>query len=91
MSADVTMQVRLYLLSKELLFCGRHEVDQMYLTKQSDEKDKMNEWVRLTSTDGYDYLVRRKVAMCSGTLKNMLSSESRYQRLPINPLTRHRN
>ncbi|EJF61552.1 POZ domain-containing protein [Dichomitus squalens] len=45
---------------------------------QGDERDRMNEWVRLTSTDGYDYLVRRKVAMCSGTLKNMLSSESSF-------------
>ena len=36
----------------------------------------MDEWVRLTSNDGYHYLVKRKVAMCSGTLKNMLSAES---------------
>ncbi len=35
----------------------------------------MNEWVRLTSVDGYHYLVRRKVAVCSGTLRNMLSED----------------
>ncbi|PIL27183.1 hypothetical protein GSI_10325 [Ganoderma sinense ZZ0214-1] len=42
---------------------------------QRDENDKANEWVRLTSSDGYHYLVRRKVAMCSGTLKNSLSED----------------
>ncbi|KAI0644100.1 POZ domain-containing protein [Trametes meyenii] len=45
---------------------------------QAENKDKMNEWVRLTSTDGYDFLVKRKVAMCSGTLRNSLSAESNF-------------
>ncbi|KAI0746375.1 POZ domain-containing protein [Daedaleopsis nitida] len=47
-------------------------------TMQDAESDKLNEWVRLTSSDGYDYLVRKKVAMGSGTLRNMLSSESSF-------------
>ncbi|KAJ8482326.1 hypothetical protein ONZ51_g5427 [Trametes cubensis] len=45
---------------------------------QVEEKDKMNEWVRLTTPDGYEYLIKRKVAMCSGTLRNSLSAESSF-------------
>ncbi|KAI0325567.1 POZ domain-containing protein [Cubamyces sp. BRFM 1775] len=45
---------------------------------QVEEKDKMNEWVRLTSPDGYEFLIKRKVAMCSGTLRNSLSAESSF-------------
>ena len=41
----------------------------------------MNEWVRLTSSDGYHYLVRKKVAMCSGTLKNTLNVEGELSNL----------
>ncbi|KAI0700675.1 POZ domain-containing protein [Cerioporus squamosus] len=47
-------------------------------TMQSSESDKLDQWVRLTSTDGYDYLVRKKVALCSGTLRDMLGSESSF-------------
>ena len=35
-----------------------------------------NDWVRLTSTDGFSFMVKRKVATASGTFKNMLSVES---------------
>ncbi|KAM5543822.1 hypothetical protein V8D89_002439 [Ganoderma adspersum] len=45
---------------------------------QGDEKAKANDWVRLTSSDGYHYLVRRKVALCSGTLKNTLNEDSNF-------------
>ncbi|KAH9916750.1 POZ domain-containing protein, partial [Epithele typhae] len=45
---------------------------------QGDENSKMNEWVRLTSNDGFDYLVKRKAAMGSGTLRNMLNAESSF-------------
>ncbi|EIM79677.1 uncharacterized protein STEHIDRAFT_69109, partial [Stereum hirsutum FP-91666 SS1] len=34
------------------------------------------EWVRVHSPDGYSFLVKRKVALRSGTLKNMLSDDS---------------
>ncbi|KAI0916650.1 hypothetical protein AcV5_003078 [Taiwanofungus camphoratus] len=37
-----------------------------------------SDWVRLVSTDGYSFLVRRKMALGSGTLKNMLSAESNF-------------
>ncbi|KAI0704534.1 POZ domain-containing protein [Earliella scabrosa] len=45
---------------------------------QAGESDKLNEWVRLTSSDGYDYLVRKKVALGSGTLRDMLNAESSF-------------
>ncbi|KAI0635422.1 POZ domain-containing protein [Trametes polyzona] len=56
---------------------------------QGEGKDKMNEWVRLTSNDGYDFLVKRKVAMCSGTLRNSLSEESSFSEALSN--TSHTN
>ncbi|KAI0764653.1 POZ domain-containing protein, partial [Fomes fomentarius] len=45
---------------------------------QTEGADKLNEWVRLTSNDGHDYLVRKKVAMGSGTLRDMLNSDSSF-------------
>ncbi|KAH7908795.1 BTB/POZ protein [Hygrophoropsis aurantiaca] len=41
--------------------------------------DKPSDWVRLTSSDGYSFLIKRKVAMMSGTLKNMLSVDSNFK------------
>ncbi|KAH9476266.1 Elongin-C [Psilocybe cubensis] len=35
-------------------------------------------WVRLQSTDGFSYLVKRKVAQASGTIRNMLDPEGGY-------------
>ncbi|KAI1792196.1 POZ domain-containing protein, partial [Ganoderma leucocontextum] len=54
---------------------------------KGDGKDKMNEWFRLTSTDGYHYLIRRKVAMCSGTLKNMLNDDASFSEAISNTCT----
>ncbi|TFK34694.1 BTB/POZ protein [Crucibulum laeve] len=39
---------------------------------------KDSDWVRITSTDGFSYLVRRKVANVSGTMRNMLDTTSNY-------------
>ncbi|KAF8995997.1 hypothetical protein BDQ17DRAFT_1250134, partial [Cyathus striatus] len=36
------------------------------------------DWIRINSTDGYSYIVRRKVANMSGTIKSMLDPESNY-------------
>ncbi|GBE84491.1 POZ domain-containing protein [Sparassis latifolia] len=36
------------------------------------------EWVKLVSNDGHSFLIRRKVAVRSGTLRQMLSSESNF-------------
>jgi len=44
------------------------------MTETSTE-NKGSEWVRLQSTDGFSYLVKRKVAQASGTIRNMLDSE----------------
>ncbi|EPS97151.1 hypothetical protein FOMPIDRAFT_1052699 [Fomitopsis schrenkii] len=43
-----------------------------------------NDWVRLISNDGYTFLIRRKVAMNSGTLKNMLNEESNFAEAATN-------
>ena len=40
-------------------------------------QDDKNDWVKLVSRDGFSYVVRREVAMGSGTLSNMLSSDSK--------------
>ncbi|TCD65373.1 hypothetical protein EIP91_002737 [Steccherinum ochraceum] len=45
---------------------------------QSSSTASSEEWVRILSNDGFSYLVKRKVATASGTLKNMLSTESNF-------------
>ena len=41
---------------------------------QTADVDEQSEWVRLQSSDGFSYLVKRKVAEASGTIRNMLDS-----------------
>ncbi|KIK64034.1 hypothetical protein GYMLUDRAFT_161848, partial [Collybiopsis luxurians FD-317 M1] len=36
------------------------------------------EWVRIISNDGYTFLVKRKVANMSGTIKNSLDTEGGF-------------
>ncbi|TFY68093.1 hypothetical protein EVG20_g3696 [Dentipellis fragilis] len=43
-----------------------------------DKEDANEDWVRIVSNEGYSYLVRRKVALRSGTLKSMLSTETNF-------------
>jgi transcription elongation factor B subunit 1 len=38
------------------------------------DEQQQSEWVRLQSSDGFSYLVKRKVAEASGTIRNMLDS-----------------
>lgn len=35
-------------------------------------KEPESPWVRLTSQDGFSYIVKRDIAKASGTIKNML-------------------
>ncbi|KAH9914428.1 POZ domain-containing protein [Fomitopsis serialis] len=51
-------------------------------TAAASASDK--DWVKLVSTDGYTFLIPRKVAMNSGTLKNMLSEESNFAEAATN-------
>lgn len=44
-------------------------------TQSADQKAD-DDWVRLTSTDGFSFMVKRNVATASGTLKSMLRAES---------------
>ncbi|KAI0047892.1 POZ domain-containing protein [Auriscalpium vulgare] len=37
-----------------------------------------DDWVRVTSTDGFSFLVKRKVAVKSGTLKSMLDEDMKF-------------
>ncbi|PFH49597.1 hypothetical protein AMATHDRAFT_147283, partial [Amanita thiersii Skay4041] len=36
------------------------------------------DWVRVTSTDGFAFMVRRKVANASGTMRSMLDTQSNF-------------
>ena len=42
------------------------------------ETGKDTDWVRLQSTDGFSYLVRRKLAKTSGTIRTMLDPAGGY-------------
>jgi hypothetical protein len=48
-------------------------------TETKPSVDPGDQWVRLQSLDGFCYLVKRKVANASGTIRNMLDSDgTRY-------------
>ena len=44
----------------------------------SEVEPKDSDWVRLETTDGFTYLVKRKVALASGTMRNMLDPTSKW-------------
>ncbi|EDR09672.1 uncharacterized protein LACBIDRAFT_318989 [Laccaria bicolor S238N-H82] len=46
------------------------------MTQPSEVEPKDSDWVRLETTDGFTYLVKRKVALASGTMRNMLDPTS---------------
>ncbi|CAG8561759.1 6441_t:CDS:2 [Ambispora gerdemannii] len=37
------------------------------------------EYVKLISSDGFEFIIARQAALCSGTIKNMLSSPGQFQ------------
>ncbi|KAG1814610.1 uncharacterized protein BJ212DRAFT_1300425 [Suillus subaureus] len=55
--------------------------------------EKRDDWVKITSSDGYSFLVKRNVAAISGTLKNMLSEDSSFREAIANtcPISERRN
>ena len=52
---------------------------EMNTTTAAEGGDVNNDWVRIESADGFSFLVRRRVAMASGTLRNMLSADSSFK------------
>ncbi|CCM01258.1 uncharacterized protein FIBRA_03307 [Fibroporia radiculosa] len=48
------------------------------MAQVNEETSSESDWVKLVSTDGYSYLVRRKVAMGSATLRNMLNADNKF-------------
>lgn len=49
-----------------------------------------DDWIRVTSRDGFSFIVKRNVVFRSGTLRNMLDERRTYLvSLPAPPLTPH--
>ncbi|KAN0082760.1 BTB/POZ fold [Tylopilus felleus] len=45
----------------------------------SNDANEDDGWFKLVSSDGYAFLIKRSVAMMSGTLKNMLNFDSSFR------------
>ncbi|CAG8487787.1 9222_t:CDS:2 [Ambispora leptoticha] len=41
--------------------------------------EEPSEYVKLISSDGFEFIIARQAALCSGTIKNMLSSPGQFQ------------
>ncbi|KAF8347367.1 BTB/POZ protein [Amanita rubescens] len=52
-------------------------MDTNTIQKDNDASKDM-EWVRVTSADGFSFMVRRKVANMSGTMRSMLDTQSNF-------------
>lgn len=65
----------MYVYSPEALHITRHFNRDVQDTDTKPPVDPGDQWVRLQSLDGFCYLVKRKVANASGTIRNMLDSD----------------
>ncbi|KAI0338320.1 POZ domain-containing protein [Trametopsis cervina] len=54
------------------------------MATNSKDSASNDDWVRLVSSDGHSFLLRRKVALASGTLKSMLSTEGNFAEAAAN-------
>ncbi|KAM6495137.1 BTB/POZ fold [Amanita muscaria] len=45
---------------------------------ETSTEAKDTDWVRVTSADGFAFLIRRKIANVSGTMRSMLDTQSNY-------------
>ncbi|KIL65090.1 hypothetical protein M378DRAFT_186539 [Amanita muscaria Koide BX008] len=45
---------------------------------ETSNEAKDTDWVRVTSADGFAFLIRRKIANVSGTMRSMLDTQSNY-------------
>lgn len=62
----------------ERIFNGHYTIVLTYIWGAYEQKDSSEDWIRITSNDGYSFLVKRKVATRSGTLKSMLDEDSAH-------------
>ncbi|THH01604.1 hypothetical protein EW026_g1103 [Hermanssonia centrifuga] len=56
---------------------------------EQDTVKSGEDWIRLVSDDGHSFLIKRKVAMGSGTLRNMLSVDSSFSESASNTCPVH--
>lgn len=54
-----------------------------FYSQEQKTAQSPDDWVRLISSDGFTYLVRRKVAHCSGMLKNTLDIDGMNAKSPM--------
>ncbi|KAI9305781.1 BTB/POZ protein [Cunninghamella echinulata] len=45
----------------------------------SDSEENQSEYVKLISSDGFEFIIHREAAMRSGTIKNMLSGPVQFR------------
>ncbi|KAI6032680.1 BTB/POZ protein [Pisolithus orientalis] len=55
--------------------------------REQNHSGKSDDWVKLVSSDGYSFLVKRNVATVSGTLRTMLSTDSTFREALVNTCT----